>query len=171
MSRFVRTVAFVFLLASCSHASVADVGVAADAAQTHRAEWEAAHINDYAWSVTVRCMACGDWPGPSQITVKNGKPVQLLGTDYKGHVEPLSISKDEEGGMIPLTVEDLFDVLDDAYARQAQTVEVTYDPQLGYPTEINIDPNYGCQSPLPGGKFCTVSDDESGYSVQSLDPS
>jgi Family of unknown function (DUF6174) len=50
-------------------------------------------------------------------------------------------------------------------------VKVTYDAQLGYPTEINIDPNYGCQSPTQDGKFCTVSDDETGYSVKSLEPS
>src|SRR5262245_47883363 len=117
--------------ASCSHGSQADGGgSAADAARAHRADWEAANISDYTWSVIVTCMACGDWPGPSEIKVKNGDPVQLLGTDYKGNVEPLSIAKDEQDGIIPLTVEDLFDVLDEAYASDAQTVQVTYDPRL-----------------------------------------
>jgi len=164
--------AVLLLVSSCAHASGASAGDSpADAARAHRGQWDAANVKDYDWSVVVRCMACGDWPGPSHIKVKEGKPVQLLGTDYKGNVEPLSISKDAQDGIIPLTVEDLFDVLDSAYAHDAQTVEVTYDPKLGYPTEVNIDPNYGCQSPLPNGEFCTVSDDETGYSVKSLDPS
>ena len=159
------------LAASCSHAGAGAGNAPADTAEAQRARWDAASIRNYSWSVVVRCMACGGWPGPSRIEVKDGKPVQLLGTDYKGNVEPLSISEDERGWVIPLTVEDLFDVLDEAYTRHAQTVDVTYDPQLGYPTEINIDPNYGCQSQLPNGGFCNVSDDETGYSVKSLEPS
>jgi hypothetical protein len=98
------------------------------------------------------------------MKVVNGEPV-----DLRWGGKPTSIDKDEEDGIIPLTVENLFDVLDEAYAKHAQTVRVTYDPDLGYPTRVSIDPNFGCQSPLPDGKFCTVSDDEMQYTVQSFE--
>jgi Family of unknown function (DUF6174) len=174
MNRLVTSAALGLILlfaSSCSHAGAPGVDkTGADVAQTQRARWEAANVKDYTWSVFLSCMACAG-PQPWRTTVQDGKPVKFVGTDENGNSVPQSIEKDEQNGSVPLTVEDLFDVLDDAYARQAQTVDVIYDPQLGYPTKINIDPNYGCQGPLPDGKFCTVSDDEMGYSVKSLDPS
>jgi Family of unknown function (DUF6174) len=120
-------------------------------------------VSDYIWSVYVGCF-CDS--GTSTVEVVDGKPV-----DLRVHGEQSSIERDTEHGIIPLTMEDLFDVLDEAYAHDAQVVQVTYDPKLGYPTEVSIDPNYGCQTPLGDGKYCTVSDDEIQYSVKSFEAS
>jgi hypothetical protein len=171
--RWIKGATVVLTLVSCTAACGAKTSPggaqtpAAGTAAEHRAQWEAAKVNDYSWSFLMRCMSCGDYPGPTLVKVLDGKPVEVRGTDPKGNVDTFSIAKIEDGGFLPLTVDDLFDVLDEAYARNAQVVEVTYDPELGYPTEISIDPNYGCQTPEDG---CSVSDDETGYSVKSFEP-
>jgi len=133
----------------------------ADAAQTHRAQWEAAGVSDYTWRVYVGCF-CDS--GTSTVKVVGGQPVDLM-VDGR----PSSSEQNREHGIIPLTMEDLFDALDEAYADHAQDVEVTYDRDLGYPTDISIDPNYGCQTPNADGSFCTVSDDELQYTVKSFE--
>ena len=133
----------------------------ADAAEVHRAQWEAAGVSDYTWHVYVGCF-CDS--GTSTVKVVDGQPVELL---VDG--EPSSIKLDQEHGIIPLTMEDLFDALDDAYTKHAEVVRVTYDQDLGYPSDISIDPNYGCSDPAPDGTYCTVSDDEMRYSVKSFE--
>jgi hypothetical protein len=139
---------------SCAHAAqVANDGSApADAAQAHRAEWNAAGVFDYTWRVYVGCF-CDS--GTSVIEVVDGHPVDLR-VDGK----PSSIGSDREAGIIPLTMDDLSDVLDEAYAKHAQVVRVTYDQDLGYPTDILIDPDYGCPDPAPDGRSCVVADDD-----------
>jgi Family of unknown function (DUF6174) len=93
----------------------------------------------------------------------DGEPV-----DLRVDGEPASIQLDEGKGFIPLTMDDLFDVLDEAYANHADVVQVSYDRDLGYPMEISIDPNYGCQNPEDN---CGVSDDEIEYTVKSFQAS
>ena len=143
----------ILLTGSCNHGDSP-----ADTARAHRAQWEASGISDYTWRVYVGCFCDA---GISIVKVVDGKPVDLL-----VHGEPASIKLDQEQGYIPLTMEDLFDVLDEAYAEHAQTVKVTYDENLGYPTDISIDPNYGCQTQADG---CVVYDDETQYTVKSFE--
>jgi hypothetical protein len=132
----------------------------ADAAREHRGQWEAAGVSDYTWRIYVGCFC---EPSTSTIRVVDGKPV-----DFRVEGEPASIELDQKNGIIPLTMEDLFAVLDEAYAKHAEVVQVTYDQDLGYPTDISIDPNYGCQNPEDG---CGVSDDEIQYTVKSFEAS
>jgi hypothetical protein len=158
----------VILLVACSCAHVSDGGDLpgtgrsnSDVARESRAKWEAADVSDYTWQIYVGCF-CDS--GTSTVKVVDGQPV-----DLRVDGEPSSIGSDREHGIIPLTMEDLFDVLDEAYAKHAEIVRVTYDADLGYPTDAFIDPNYGCADPLPGGKSCTVSDDEMQYTVKSFE--
>jgi hypothetical protein len=130
----------------------------ADAAREHRAQWEAAGVSDYTWRIFVGCFCP---VSTSTVQVVAGEPV-----DLRVDGEPASIKLDQANGFIPLTMEELFDVLDEAYAKHAETVQVTYDPDLGYPTDISIDPNYRCQNP---DDMCGVSDDEIQYTVKSFD--
>jgi hypothetical protein len=48
-----------------------------------------------------------------------------------------------EGAAVPadraLTVEQVFDVIEEAYRERAEEVQVTYHPTLGYPTDLFID--------------------------------
>src|SRR4029453_16761563 len=106
--------------------------------------WETAGISDYTWHIYVGCF-CDS--GTSTVKVVDGKPVELLVAGKRS-----SIQIDQEHGVIPLTIEDLFDVLDEAYAKDAQVIHVTYDQDFGYPTDIYIDRNYGWQSEPGGGK-------------------
>jgi hypothetical protein len=56
-----------------------------------------------------------------------------------------------------LTVEALLELLQDAYARGAERVDVTYDPEWGYPTSLYID--YDAR----------IADEEVGYEVATLE--
>ncbi|MGH7616815.1 MAG: DUF6174 domain-containing protein, partial [Gemmatimonadaceae bacterium] len=54
------------------------------------------------------------------------------------------------------TIKDLFDIIDQEIARPASQLEVTYDPALGYPTQIIVDP------------IANAVDDEFTYTVSSV---
>ena len=56
-----------------------------------------------------------------------------------------------------MTVGDLFDLLEEAYDRGAVTVNVTFDSEAGYPTELYIDYDQ------------RMADEEIGYTVTDLD--
>ena len=115
-------------------------------------------MNDYSWSIAKDCMACGDFPGWFRMKVVDGRPVGFRGVNSHGDVVKLSIATAEKAGGVPLTVDELFDTLDQAYATGAELVEVTYDPTLGYPTHLSVDPSR------------TTSDDGFSYEVKPLKP-
>jgi Family of unknown function (DUF6174) len=165
-----KTAALVLVVASaaCTRSSAGGQQFPGRRQDASRPQWEVANVSDYSWSFLMGCMACGDYPGPFQVKVVDDRALELRGTDFKGNITTLSIGKDEKHGIIPLTVEGLFDILDTAYAKDAQTVEVSYNPALGYPTHIYIDPNYGRMD--EDGGSSTVSDDETECSVKSLQP-
>ena len=85
-----------------------------------------------------------DYTGPFEVTVRGGdvSAVRLNGS-----------AVDAERGV---SVEALFALIDDAYARGAAEVELAFHPELGYPTSIGID--YDRQ----------MADEEIGYRVSDL---
>jgi hypothetical protein len=125
----------------------------ANAARSQRARWEAAKITNYTWRNRLDTSWGGDL---STMTVVGDSPVKFLDNG-----EEASIEKDEEGGIIPLTIGDLFDVLDKGYT-EGNAVTVTYDPTYGYPSHIHISP--------PNTPYVTVSDSEYDVSVLSFEP-
>ena len=151
-------VAFVLAAACTGKTSDARTSTGRIADEGHRSLWKSANINDYSWSVFVDCLTCGDFPGGFDVTVVDGEPVDLRGTDFRGEVQKLSIAKDEKDGLVPLTVEELFDRLDAAYASNAEVINVDYDEALGYPRHVAIDPSR------------TTSDDEIEFTVKSFQP-
>ena len=114
----------------------------------HRAAWEAADIGGYTWTVELSCFC------PQiryTVSVADGQPTHV---SLNGVVIDLD-SKDLSG--LPLTVEELFAQRDDAYAKQAVEVDVSYDPTLGYPTHLFIDQSKN------------MADEEMGYTVASFE--
>jgi len=118
-------------------------------ARSQHARWEAAKITSYSWSNRLVTSWGSDL---SDVTVLDGKPWKFLDNGKEA-----SIQKDEEQGIIPLTVDDLFDVLDEGYA-EGKVVTVTYDPTYGYPAHIHLSPAE------------VVSDSEYDVSVVSFAP-
>ncbi len=112
-----------------------------------RANWARAGISDYNYKLTLSCF-CGE-TGTFDVEVRNGVVVTttpLAGVQFSGG--------DERVGK---TMDDLFGVLAQAYAQNADEVLVEYIALLGYPTSISID--YERE----------VSDDEIFYGVDSFE--
>ncbi|MEM0962791.1 MAG: DUF6174 domain-containing protein [Bacteroidota bacterium] len=106
------------------------------------AKWESTGMDDYTMTVRRTCFCpVPDYTGPFQVTVRTG---ELAEVSLDG-----SIVEAERGA----TVASLFDLLRDAYDRQAETVMVEYHPDLGYPISISID--YDTR----------MADEEIGYTV------
>ena len=112
-----------------------------------RERWQAAGLDDYQMTLRRVCFCpAPDYTGPFGVTVRDGELAAVtLGGDRV----------DDERGE---TVDGLFDLIEDAYLRRAETVAVEFDPELGYPTNLSID--YSLQ----------MVDEEIGYLVSDLRP-
>ncbi|MEX2473402.1 MAG: DUF6174 domain-containing protein [Gemmatimonadota bacterium] len=95
-----------------------------------RALWEATGPSDYSYAVERLCF-CG-YTGPARVTVEDGEVVSVVSlTEQQPPIEP---SED----LFP-SVDGLFDILEDAMARDAHSITATYDPETGVPVEFFID--------------------------------
>ena len=110
-----------------------------------RQRWEAADLGAYRLTLRRVCFCPSpDYTGPFEVTVA-GAEVQSVRLN--------GAAVDAERGM---SVEALFDLIDQAYERGAASVTVAYDPDLGYPTSIGID--YDVR----------MADEEIGYRVSEV---
>lgn len=110
------------------------------------ARWEAADLGAYRLTLQRSCFCPSpDYTGPFDVTVRDGviEAVRLSGERV-----------DAERGM---TVRALFDLIEEAYDRGAEVVRVTFDPEVGVPTEVYID--YSSQ----------MADEEISYTVTGFE--
>ena len=110
-----------------------------------RERWMAAGLDAYAFTLRRSCFCPSpDYTGPFEVTVRGGAidTVRLDGATV-----------DDERGM---TVDDLFDLLEDAYERGAVRVDADFDAELGYPTSLYVDYDQ------------RIADEEIGYFVSEL---
>jgi len=108
--------------------------------------------SDYAFTLRVGCFC--PYTGPLRITVHDNEVVDVrqLGPVLGG---PVSQDWLDEQAM---TLEEL-DALVDRARREADDVDVTYDPTYGFPTDVYID------------WIKDAVDDEIGYTVTDYSPS
>ena len=112
-----------------------------------RARWDAAGLDAYRLTLRRSCYCPSpDYTGPFEVTVRDGV---IEGVRLDGEVV------DAERG---LTVDALFALIEEAYDREAETVRLAFDPEVGYPTEVYID--YSSM----------MADEEIGYTVSALAP-
>lgn len=116
-----------------------------------RAKWEAATSNGQSASYTAQtsCFCPEDYTRPMNITEQNGKIVDATYADT-GEAVPSYI----RDGL--LSMSERFDQLEDAYLSDAERVDVTYDPQLDYPSSVYIDQSF------------MMADEEISYTVKDL---
>jgi len=95
-----------------------------------KARWTASGIRTYELDREIRCF-CYDGGDTIRCTVVNDSVVSVINlrtheaVDTKLHM--------------PATVQDFFDIIEEARSRRAAKVKVSYDPTYGVPTEIDID--------------------------------
>jgi hypothetical protein len=88
---------------------------------------------------------------PARITVRDGA---VESATYVDDGQPVAAS------VLPTyqTIDELFEMIADAVARKAVTVDVTYDPDLHYPTHGYIDISE------------MIADEEQGFTASDLEP-
>lgn len=120
----------VFVAASLTLSACDGIAPERDELARNRALWEATGPGSYEYAVERLCF-CGS-RGPARVTVENG---------IVSSVVPVS----DDDPSLDLTpelfpgVDGLFDILENAVARDAYSIEVTYDPDSGVPLEFFID--------------------------------
>ena len=112
-----------------------------------RARWEAAGIEDYEMTYQRTCFC----PMEETTVVVRGGEVAEAVLRRDGEEVPVS-----EVDAEPMTVDDLFADIAAAYAEGVASVEATYDPEIGRPTDYFIDVSE------------MMADEEHGISVRSF---
>lgn len=117
--------------------------------EANRNRWQSVGFTDYTYRVDRACF-CGFF-GLAEIEVRDGVIVAVTHAEDGTAVDP-------EFFQFYDTVEDLFDLIQDAIAREAAVLDVEYDDQLGYPLRIELDYAFN------------VADDELTVTVSGLVP-
>ncbi|CAN5848660.1 hypothetical protein BH20GEM1_BH20GEM1_06710 [soil metagenome] len=113
--------------------------------------WTVQRIEDYQLTLSRSCFCSPEGAGLVVLDVLEGQPVQWR---YFLSGDPVA----SEWRGVFLSVDELFDFLEDAVDRSADAIDVTFDPELGLPTSVRVDYRAG------------LADEESGYEVEKLVP-
>ena len=107
---------------------------AAQQLQHNKQLWAKQKIFNYRYSLRRSCFCLPEVTQPVEITVRNGKVTSLIGVNSRKPVNREYFTKYD-------SITKLFEVIQDAIAKKAHRLSVTYHPTLGYPTQIDIDYN------------------------------
>ena len=120
-------------LAACdSVTGTDDLGRAQSALDRNWDRFERNAPLSYSYTVRVACECPTDVTRPVEVWVDRGSIEYLLYAD-DGRPVPFSYSNS-----FP-SAEQLFDAIQDAIDRNADNIDVEYDPTYGYPTSVYID--------------------------------
>jgi major membrane immunogen (membrane-anchored lipoprotein) len=117
--------------------------------------WKDQGLRNYDFTIERQAFAPEDWRGPVNIQVRNGSAVSVT---YVSNGTAVTEGKFDNAD----TIDKLFTMLKNAYTgegdleQKADTIEVTYDPKMGYPTNFYIDVSQN------------IADEEQGYTVTNL---
>lgn len=113
-----------------------------------KARWQGTGINTY--SMTIQRSSfhqLSAWPNstPLKLTVRSGQPTG-------------SLKRVDSSWLHSVTVDGLFEYIENEASKKPDCLNVEFDPMLGYPISIRIDPVFG------------GTDDEVEYSVTEFGP-
>lgn len=117
--------------------------------EENRARWASLSLTSYEYVLRRGCFCTPAFIGPVRVRVDGGAVTQRTYVDV---TEPVPTKPWE---LFP-SVDGLFDILADAYERDAHRVVVTYDPESGVPLDVFIDYEEN------------IADEELGFTVQVL---
>ena len=112
-----------------------------------RRHWSEQRVAGYTFTVTQDCFCVEDARGSFRVTVANGAVVSVT--------DPATGAPRTASEFVPLTVEALFDRVEQAVAEGVREIDVEYDRELGYPVEIEINRS---QQPVDAAVIITVTD-------------
>lgn len=136
ITRSARRASFVVLLLSTLGAATCDIsgpGVSElHELSRNQTRWSRVGPDAYSYVIRRLCFCIGPATVPGRVTVLED------GTVERVYVESGEDVPEDLRDLFP-TVEGLFDVLQDAFERDAHRIDVTYDPSSGVPLDIFID--------------------------------
>jgi len=94
--------------------------------------WAKQNISNYRFTLRQSCFCFSETTQPVNIEVRNGQVTSIVPASQ-------GLSFNREDFTDHASIAKLFDVVEDAIAREAEDLSVTYHPTLGYPTKIGID--------------------------------
>jgi hypothetical protein len=100
--------------------------------QRNKQLWAKQNISNYRFTVRQTCFCSIESMQPVNIEVRNGKVTSIVPA-----IDVLSFNREDFTNHD--SIAKLFDVIEDAIAKEAEHLSVTYHPTLGYPTKIDID--------------------------------
>lgn len=99
----------------------------------NRSTWDAAGVADYRMRFQRLCLFCDvQILSPVRITVLAGAIDEIIDAETG---EP--VDEAVEGAF--LTIDQIFDVIQEAINQNAVEIDVRYNDRLGYPTDVQID--------------------------------
>ena len=96
------------------------------------ARWKTVEPHHYRYTIAVRCFCLAPADRSQTVEVRDGKIVSATAT-YRGRTMDLPLQ-------YSVRITDVFDALISAASLRAKRIEADYDPRLGFPTRVWIDP-------------------------------
>jgi len=97
----------------------------------NQARWARSTISTYTYTTSWHCFCMREYVAPVSVEVADGRVVDV------NFIDPSFGEVPEPARFV--TIEGLFDHIQDALDRDAFSIAATYDDQLGYPTEVFVD--------------------------------
>ena len=95
-----------------------------------REKWDRQGIDSYSFTIREICFCPIELGGPFRVVVRDGRPVSITRVETGEAAAP--------EGHVPVTIDQLFAITREAM-READEVEVDYDPTYGFPASVRID--------------------------------
>jgi hypothetical protein len=155
---FLGIIAFgILLLAGATFAGCSnqEVGSIPEVLISSEKLWKEQGLRNFDFTLERQAFAPEDWRGPVNIQVRNGAAVSVT---YVSSGDAVTGGKFDNAD----TIGKLFTMLKNAYdgkgdfEQKADTINVTYNPDMGYPTTFYIDVSQ------------KMADEEQGYNVTNL---
>lgn len=119
------------ILAACSVANAA--GNQSEIEQ-NKEKWQDANISHYRYHLSITCFCIFSQDMPLVIEVQDGEIVSMEYQSGK-EIDPANLELFEKYA----TIDRMFTELEAGINGEADEVTATYDPALGFPTEVTID--------------------------------
>lgn len=101
-----------------------------------RAAWTAHRPQQYILTVDHTSASSATWFTLSKVNRSALENVLCRRNEANGDITECKVSE----SLYPLTVEQLFDVIETGYRSKFHVVDVQYDPRLGFPASVRFDP-------------------------------
>ncbi len=101
-----------------------------EALKENRQLWRSQHLQNYEFIYEQQCFCLPPANTPLKVSIKDDKIIKVVNLTSNQEITDLNF---------PKTIEQLFDIIDEAIKRHADEILVTYDSSLGYPNTVAID--------------------------------